>query len=95
MTLAAVSGTVAATDDISADGFLDAFMHGFEFALLAIRGRLQESDMEPAERARIEAFLADYARITRAYQARTPAPAPEGLAIQGRLPVELEIVARN
>jgi hypothetical protein len=56
------------------NGYLDAFMNGFEFVLLAMRGRLLEADLPPAERARIEAFLADYWRIVEAYQQRQAAP---------------------
>lgn len=62
------------------DAYLDAFMHGFEFVLLAIRGRLAEEGLPPRERERLEAFLADYARIVRAYRDRTGAPPPEGMA---------------
>jgi len=57
-------------------GYLDAFMNGFEFVLLAMRGRLAEADLPEAERLQIEAFLADYARIVSAYRARTPAAQP-------------------
>ena len=56
------------------DAYLEAFMNGFEFVLLAMRGRLQEDALPPAERARIEAFIADYARITQAYRERRVAP---------------------
>ena len=62
------------------DAYLEAFMNGFEFVLLAMRGRVQEDRLPPADKARIEAFLDDYARIARAYRARTPAPDPEPLA---------------
>jgi hypothetical protein len=60
------------------DAYLDAFMNGFEFVLLAMRGRLQEAGLDEQERARIETFLADYARIVNAYRARhAGAAAPE------------------
>lgn len=56
-------------------------MNGFEFVLLAIQGRLAEETLDQAERARMEAFLADYWRISRAYHDRHPAPAlPEVVA---------------
>ncbi|MFA5861948.1 MAG: hypothetical protein WDA16_09680 [Candidatus Thermoplasmatota archaeon] len=55
------------------DAYLEAFMNGFEFVLLAIRGRLAEDNLPPAERARLEAFLQDYWRIVNAYKERTQA----------------------
>ena len=72
------------------DGYLEAFMNGFEFVLLAMRGRLQEADLPTDERARIEAFLADYWRIVQAFQARAPVPLR-------RLPfvAELDVAASN
>lgn len=60
------------------DAYLEAFMNGFEFVLLAMRGRLQEGQLPPEERARLESFLEDYARITRAYRERRPAAPVEG-----------------
>ena len=71
------------------DAYLDAFMNGFEFVLLAMRGRVQEERLPAADKARIEAFLEDYARIARAYRNRAPAPAPEPLA--AALPFRLEL----
>lgn len=59
------------------DAYLDAFMNGFEFVLLAMRGRLEETHLSADERARIESFLADYARIVSAYRARSAAAAPQ------------------
>lgn len=72
-----------------ADSYLEAFMNGFEFTLLAIRGRLAESDLGPEERARLEAFLDDYARIVRAYKERRPEEPRAGLVLHGILPVEM------
>lgn len=71
------------------DAYLEAFMNGFDFVLLAMRGRLQESDLEPAERARIDAFLEDYARIPRAYRERRKPAVAEPLA--SMLPFRLEM----
>ena len=81
---------------LDSDAYLEAFMNGFEFVLLAIRGRLAEDALPADERARLEAFLADYARIVRAYQARRQLPG-------GRVPssgarafhAELEAVSAN
>ncbi len=56
------------------EAYLEAFMNGFEFVLLAMRGRLQETGLSPADRARIEAVIEDYARIVEAFRARRPAP---------------------
>jgi hypothetical protein len=74
---------------LGSDAYLDAFMNGFEFVLLAMRGRIQEADIPVDERARLEAFLADYMRISKAYHDRTPAPARKGLTIDGRMPVDV------
>lgn len=62
------------------DEYLDAFMHGFEFVLLAMRGRLLEEKLADAERAKLEAFVADYSRFVRAYRERTEAKTREPLA---------------
>lgn len=77
------------------EGYLEAFMNGFEFVLLAIRGRLQESGLDAEERARIESFLQDYDRIARAYRARAPAPEPEPLARPMPFRLELAEVPAN
>lgn len=78
------------------EAYLEAFMNGFEFVLLAIRGRLAEGGLPPHERARLEVFLADYSRIAQAYRDRRATPAAElALAITGRLPASLEPVATN
>lgn len=60
--------------EAEADEYLDAFMNGFEFVLLAIRGRLAEERLSAAERARLDAFLEDYQHIVRAYRERRSAP---------------------
>lgn len=62
------------TPSLASDAYLEAFMNGFEFVLLAIQGRLAEVDLPSDERARMEAFLADYWRISQAYHDRHPAP---------------------
>lgn len=77
------------------EDYLGAFMNGFEFVLLAMRGRLQEADLPAEERARLEAFLADYWRIAQAYHDRQPAPAPQGLGIAGRLPLTVAAPMQN
>lgn len=77
------------------EAYMEAFMNGFEFVLLAIRGRLAEEDLEPAERARLEVFLADYSRIAQAYRLRRVAVAPEGLVVSGRVPAEILPVMGN
>lgn len=89
-----------ADSGIGSDAYLDAFIHGFEFVLLAIRGRLAENNLPAAERERLEGFLEDYWRISRAYHARRPAPAAAAadasfLGIQGRLPAEIAPVMKN
>ena len=71
-------------------------MNGFDFVLLAIRGRLAEGDLPAAERQRLELFLADYSRIAQAYRDRAAAKAPPArLAIHGRMPAELVTAATN
>ncbi|HUR68144.1 MAG TPA: hypothetical protein VM370_02780 [Candidatus Thermoplasmatota archaeon] len=84
--------SLSATDS---GAYMEAFMNGFEFVLLAIRGRLAEEDLPAAERARLEVFLADYSRIAAAYRDRRAAPKPVGLGIQGKVTRELEPVAVN
>lgn len=71
------------------EAYMEAFMNGFEFVLLAIRGRLAEESLPAAERARLEGFLADYARIAEAYRARRAAVEPRGFAIHGPLPADV------
>lgn len=70
-------------------------MNGFDFVLLAIRGRLVESDIHPAERARLELFLQDYSKIAQAYRDRRADVAPRGLAIHGQVKTQLEPMAAN
>ena len=85
--------TLAATDP---EAYMEAFMNGFDFVLLAIRGRLAEGDLPPAERARLELFLQDYSRIAQAYRERRAAStAPAKLAIHGIVPVEIVPTATN
>jgi len=57
--------------DAETSEYLEAFMSGFEFALLAIRGRLADARLSDVERESLLAFLADHERIARAYHART------------------------
>ena len=80
---------------LDAEGYLDAFMNGFEFVLLAIRGRLAEENVPAGERARLEAFLADYWRIVRAYQERQAAPPTVGFPMASAFRVEMSAVAPN
>ena len=78
------------------EAYMEAFMNGFEFVLLAIRGRLAEGGLPAQERARLEVFLADYSKIAQAYRDRRAAPAAEmALAITGRMSASLEPVATN
>lgn len=74
---------------------MDAFMNGFEFVLLAIRGRLAESDLEPGERARIEAFLADYQKLAEAYRGRRSAEGDDSLVFHHLVPIEVGAVVHN
>jgi hypothetical protein len=73
---------------------MDAFMNGFEFVLLAMRGRLAEGALPAAERERITSFLADYSRIASAYRQRK-AGAPPALVLHGRVLPDLEERASN
>ena len=79
------------------EAYMEAFMNGFEFVLLAIRGRLVEADLPAAERARLEIFLTDYSKIAAAYRDRRAAPAiaSPALSIHGRVPIEVETTAVN
>lgn len=70
-------------------------MSGFDFVLLAIRGRLAEADLPAEERARLEAFLADYWRISRAFHDRHGEPAPAGLVLQGPVSADVPPVMAN
>ena len=83
------------TGEPNPDAYLGAFMNGFEFVLLAIRGRLQESRLDAHERARIESFLQDYDRIARAYRNRETAPEPTPLAAPLPFRVEMAEVPAN
>jgi hypothetical protein len=77
------------------DEYLDAFMNGFEFVLLAIRGRLQVEELSKEDRARLELFLKEYWRIAEAYRNRRPAADEARLQIEGRLSAALEPVMTN
>lgn len=72
-------------------------MNGFEFVLLAIRGRLAEADLPADERARLEVFLADYSRIARAYRERKEERAETrgGLVFRGPIVADLALVTKN
>lgn len=76
------------------EAYMDAFMNGFEFVLLAMRGRLAEGALPPAERERIEAFLGDYAKIAHAYRDRKEGATPP-LAIKGPLVADVEALTAN
>ena len=69
-------------------------MNGFEFVLLAIRGRLAEADMPADERARLELFLQDYSRIAQAYRQRRAAR-ETGLVLHGPVRADAAMVATN
>lgn len=83
-----------AQSELEADAYMEAFMNGFEFVLLAIRGRLAEADLPREERARLERFLADYSRIAQAYRARRTAPAG-ALVFHGRVEADVALVTTN
>lgn len=83
------------TPQMEPDAYMEAFMNGFEFVLLAIRGRLAEAKLPPAERARLEVFLADYSKIADAYRSRRAAPEPVGLAIHGRIAADMALATPN
>lgn len=76
------------------EAYMDAFMNGFEFVLLAMRGRLAEGTLPAAERARIESFLDDYAKITKAYRERKEGAAAP-LTVHAHLPLDLAALAPN
>lgn len=75
------------------DAYLGAFMNGFEFVLLAIRGRIQVEDLKPEDKKRLEAFLDEYSRIAEAYKSRQPDR--EALVIEGRVKAELAPTMSN
>ena len=80
---------------VASEDYLQAFMSGFDFVLLAMQGRLKEGGLPAEERARLEAFLADYWRISRAFHDRHEAPVPTGIAIKGPLLADLPPVMAN
>jgi hypothetical protein len=81
------------TAALSSEAYLDAFMSGFEFVLLAMRGRLAEPGLDAAERERLEGFLADYWRISASYHERHPAK--PAAALVHPFPVDLPPQAVN
>lgn len=70
-------------------------MSGFDFVLLAMRGRLAEAGLPETERARIETFLADYWRISRAFHERHEAPAPSSIVVRGPVLPDVPAVMAN
>ncbi|HEX2023013.1 MAG TPA: hypothetical protein VHH36_09870 [Candidatus Thermoplasmatota archaeon] len=81
-------------DEGGQDAYMEAFMNGFEFVLLAIRGRLAEAGLDDAERQRLEAFLADYWRISAAYRARR-GEGRDALRVRGPIDAALTPVMAN
>lgn len=79
----------------ASEEYLQAFMSGFEFVLLAMQGRLEEGTLPEEERARVEAFLADYWRIARAFHDRHDAPASAATVFQGPLQVDVPPAMAN
>lgn len=69
-------------------------MNGFEFVLLAIRGRLAEANLTVAERTRLEGFLADYSRIAQAYRERRE-ERQDKLVLRGPVVVDLAAFTKN
>lgn len=69
-------------------------MNGFEFVLLAIRGRLAEGDLPADERARLEVFLADYSRIAKAYRERKDAR-EDTLVFRGPVVADVALLTKN
>lgn len=61
---------MAPAAELDGDAYLDAFMSGFGFVLLAIKGRLAEAGVPAADRQRLDAFLRDYERLADAYRNR-------------------------
>lgn len=80
---------------VASEDYLQAFMSGFDFVLLAMQGRLKEGGLPEEDRARLEAFLADYWRISRAFHDRQEAPVLAGLSIKGPLVADIPPVAVN
>lgn len=76
------------------DAYLDAFMNGFEFVLLAIEGRLQVEDLSKEDRARLEVFLQEYWRVAQAYRQRRPAD-DSLLQIEGVVAAEIAPMMAN
>lgn len=81
--------------ELEPEPYMEAFMNGFEFVLLAIRGRLAEGKLPESERARLELFLQDYSRIAESYRARRVIAPPTGLQIQGRVVADVQVATRN
>lgn len=69
-------------------------MNGFEFVLLAIRGRLAEADLPVDERERLEGFLADYSRIAQAYRDRKE-EREDRLVFRGPLVADAALMTSN
>ena len=98
ITPAAVVASMSGNGGIGSEAYLDAFMNGFEFVLLAIQGRLAEAGLREDERRRLEAFLDDYWRIARAYHDRRPKESPRvGAlpAIHGRFEADAALAPAN
>lgn len=74
----------------SPDEYLDAFLNGLEFALLAAEGRLGDT---PEARA----FLRDYRRVLLRYREGRELPPADLVRIVGRVVVEADVepTARN
>lgn len=79
----------------SSEEYLQAFMSGFEFVLLAMRGRLEEGTLPDAERARVEEFLADYWRIARAFHDRHDAPVTRVPVLKGPINADVPPAMTN
>lgn len=88
------AGSSVHNNGMGSETYLEAFMSGFEFVLLAMRGRLAEVELPDDEKARMEAFLEDYWRISRAYHDRQPGKL-EPLSVTGPVPVELAPTMAN
>lgn len=76
------------------DAYMEAFMNGFEFVLLAIRGRLAEAGLPADERARLEAFLADYSRIAQAFRERRE-ERDDKLVFRGPVIADVTLLTKN
>ncbi len=75
----------------SSEDYLDAFMNGFEFVLLAMHGRLAELDDE--SQAKVRSFLLDYERVVGGYKARSKTVGPADLARSFGTPMRVEDAA--